>query len=59
MRDNGSCYEFMKKYKDPKVNCKTCVKRTSCREEKSYEDTPNFADFKHMMEDAKDIRLEA
>ena len=66
MAATRTCREYIDKYGDSRVNCRTCVKWQrdieKCGEEKGvvkrYDDKPNYADFKRMMEDAKDIRIE-
>ena len=62
-----TCREYIDKYGDSRVNCRTCVKWQrdieKCGEEKAvvkrYEDSPAYAEYDKMMRDAKDIRLEA
>jgi hypothetical protein len=63
--ENRSCREFIEKYHDARINCCTCVKFSRdigrCADEaavvKRYEDTPNFNDFKKMMETNKGVVL--
>lgn len=65
MAATRTCREYTDKYGDSRANCRTCVKWQKdiekCGEEeavvKRYEDTPNFNDFKRMMEDNKNILI--
>lgn len=65
MSATRTCREFMEAYSDARVNCSTCIKwdreNGKCADEQGvvqrYEDTPNYADFKRMMQDAKSILI--
>ena len=67
IKETRSCREFMQAYKDPdsRANCATCVKWSRdtqrCKDEKGmiqrYEDTPNYEEFRKLMQDAKDILI--
>ena len=60
-----TCREYMDEHGDSRVNCCTCVKwsreNEKCADEvgvvQRYEETPDFADFKRMMETNKGVVL--
>jgi len=63
MAATRTCREYIDKYGDSRVNCRTCVKwdreQDKCADianvVQRYEDMPGFTEFDRMMRDARSI----